>query len=111
LARAVVILGAGASADFGVPTLASVFRDLRARLYLNANPAVLNRLNELFWAPRGHTLQTADKSVTIEDMLTILRDWENEPAVPDDLKPEGVTTFRHKLYVLIERAVFQGKST
>ena len=111
MARAVVILGAGASADFGVPTLASVFKDLRARMYLTNNPPVHARLNEFFWVPRGHTVQTSDKSVTIEDMLTILRDWENEPAVPAASKPAGVTAFRRKLYVLIERAVFQGKST
>ena len=111
MARAVVILGAGASADFGVPTLATVFKDLRAQMYLVSNPAVRARLDEFFWTPRGHTLNTSDRSVTIEDMLTILRDWENEPDIPANAKPAGVTEFRRKLYVLIERAVFQGKST
>jgi len=90
MARAVIILGAGASADFGVPTLATVFKDLRAQLYLMLNPPVLSQLEQFFWTPRGHSLATSDQSVTVEDMLTILRDWENEPNVPAAAKPAGV---------------------
>src|SRR5882762_1407934 len=103
MARAVIILGAGASADFGVPTLATVFKDLRAQLYLMLNPPVLSQLEQFFWTPRGHSLATSDQSVTVEDMLTILRYCENEPNVPASAKPAQVAALLRNLYVLIER--------
>lgn len=53
VARAVVILGAGSSADFGVPTLANIFKDHHARRYLQAKSDLLGQLNEMFWQPRG----------------------------------------------------------
>ena len=34
MSKAVVILGAGASSDFGVPTLQGIFKDKWARQYL-----------------------------------------------------------------------------
>jgi hypothetical protein len=70
MANAVVILGAGASADFGVPTLRGIFKDRHARTFLNSRKTFNKRLNEIFWTPRGHTVDTSDQSLTIEEMLT-----------------------------------------
>lgn len=107
--NAVVILGAGASADFGVPTLRNIFKDPYARMYLGTNAALQKGLDELFWSPRGHTVQTSDECLTIEEMLTILRDWEQEevPKPPRAYFEE----FRRNLYHLIYHAVFCGKSS
>jgi hypothetical protein len=111
MANAVVILGAGASADFGVPTLRGIFKDRHARAFLTARRTFNRRLNEIFWEPRGHTVDTSDQSLTIEEMLTILRDWEQEPTCCDGLDAATVAALRRNLYVLIQRAVFEGKST
>ena len=109
--QAVVILGAGASADFGVPTLPSIFKDRYARQYLKHNARLTQMLEDVFWKPRGHDLDSSDKSLTIEEMLTTLRDWEQEVRLPVDLRPQNVEDFRKGLYVLIEQAVFEGKDT
>ena len=111
MANAVVILGAGASADFGVPTLRNIFKDRHARAFLRTQPDVLTNLNALFWQPRGHTIDTSEQSLTIEEMLTILRDWEQEPTWRGALDGNQVATLRRNLFVLIQRAVFVGKST
>ena len=111
MTRAVVILGAGASADFGVPTLAHIFKDRYARQYLQHRPDLREPLNNIFWHPRGHTLNTSEQSLTVEQMLTLLKDWENEEQIPEDLKPQNVSEFRRRIYVLIQRAVFEGKSS
>jgi hypothetical protein len=99
----VVILGAGTSADFGVPTLRSVFKDAYAALYLQQNPQLHKCIQSTFWGPRGCTLQSSERSLTIEEMLTILRDWEGPR--------ENFSDFRRQLYVLIYKAVFEGKSS
>lgn len=111
MSKAVVILGAGASSDFGVPTLQGIFKDKWARQYLKEDKFLDEKLNEVFWQPRGHTLETSDQSLTIEEMLTILRDWEKEPGCSEMPDPEFLKEFRHRLYVLIMRAVYEGKST
>ena len=56
MSKAVVILGAGASSDFGVPTLQGIFKDKWARQYLKPDSFLAQKLDEIFWAPRGHTL-------------------------------------------------------
>jgi len=104
-------MGAGASADFGVPTLRSVFKETHARQYLRQDEWLRTNLEETFWEPRGHTLETSDDSLTIEEMLTILRDWRLEESIPHRLTVEDQGKFCRSLYVLIERALFEGKST
>ncbi len=111
MTRAVVILGAGASADFGVPTLQNMFKDPRAVSYLKGNAALTQMLNRLFWEPRGHTLASSEKSLSIEQMLTILKDWEKTEGVREESRPQNVSEFRRGLYVLIQKAVFEGKSS
>lgn len=111
MTRAVVILGAGASADFGVPILSNMFKDSYARRYLKSKPALLEMLNKVFWGPRGHGLESSDKSLNIEQMLTILKDWEIEKGIPDTARPQNVESFRRGLKVLIYKAVFEGKSS
>lgn len=109
--KAVIVLGAGSSADFGVPTLAGLFKDRHSRAYLAADPQLRQMLTDTFWSPRGHNLETSDKSLTIEEMLTALRDWEKEENVPEEKRPPDVEEMRRKLYVLIYKAVFEGKSS
>lgn len=108
----VVILGAGSSADFGVPTLNRIFTDRQAREYLSERGELHDLLQEVFWEPRGHDLETSKDSLTVEEMLTVLRDWEAEEGeVPDGLGLPDIERFRKELYVLIQRAVFTGKSS
>lgn len=111
MTRAVVILGAGASADFGVPTLANIFKDHNARKYLQTKPDLLEMLNEMFWRPRGYGLESSDQSLNIEQMLTLLKDWEKEQAIQEKSKPQNILSFRRGLNVLIQKAVFEGKSS
>lgn len=110
MAKAVIILGAGASADFGVPVLRSVFKDRQAKRYLEENQDLHNLLRELFWDLRGCDIESSDKSLTVEEMLTVLRDWENE-ASGQCPHPDSVDRLRKGIYILIQRAVFVGKST
>jgi hypothetical protein len=109
--KLVVILGAGASADFGVPTLSQLFKDSYARQYLQQDPWLADCLNKLFWEPRGHSLETSDQSLTVEEMLTVFRDWELETNIKSALPADELARFRKSLYVLIYRALFVGKST
>ncbi len=109
--KAVVILGAGASADFGVPTLMDLFKDRHALRYLRQNQYLLDLLESVFWQPRGHSLSTSDQSLTVEQMLTLLRDMSEEPNVADILSEHNYMLFRKGLYLLIQRATFEGKST
>jgi len=104
-------MGAGASADFGVPTLRGIFKDIRAVQHLTDDNWLLKHLREIFWHPRGFDWETSERSLTIEEMLTILRDWELETAVTPKLSADELRRFRKSLYVLIFRALFVGKST
>src|SRR5437868_5858194 len=80
--KVVVILGAGSSADFGVPTLRSIFKEVMAAAYLKTDKVLNDWLQKMFWEPRGQSAATSDRSVTVEEMLTILRDWQSEASVP-----------------------------
>lgn len=111
MANAVIILGAGASADFGVPTLRGIFKDPYAQNYLKADKTLQENLERIFWRPRGYTLQTSEQSVTVEEMLTILRDWEQEAGLAERPSGEEFKDFSRRLYTLIYKAVFEGKST
>ena len=111
MTRAVVILGAGSSADFGVPTLANISKDRYARQYLRRRPELFSILNETFWQPRGHDLESSDQSLSVEQMLTLIKDWEKEERLTADSKPQQVTEFRRRLYVLIQQAIFKGKTS
>lgn len=109
LPRIVVIMGAGSSADFGVPTLRSIFKDPAATIYLKRDKKLHDWLQQVFWEPRGHTATTSDKSLTIEEMLTIIRDWQSEDEEAADLK--DIDDIRRRLYVLIYHAVYLYKSS
>ena len=111
MSNAVVILGAGASADFGVPTLRGVFKDVNAQAYLRVDPILRPKLEQFFWQPRGHSLQTSEQSLTIEEMLTLLRDRELEPSLQTRPTQAEFEDFRRRLYVLIYYAVYSGKSS
>jgi hypothetical protein len=110
--KAVVILGAGASVDFGVPPLKGLFKERYARQHLQGDAFLRNNLNNVFWRPRGHTLESSDESLTVEEMLTILRDWELETAACGKA-PDGdfCNRFRKSLYVLIKKAIYDAKNT
>ncbi len=111
MSRAVIILGAGSSADFGVPTLANLFKDAHARLYLKQNPKLSALIQTLFWEPRGHTLETSDLSISIEQMLTLVKDLEKVSKLPVNVTIQDIVLLRRKLHVLIQRAVFEGKTS
>jgi len=112
--KAVFILGAGASAPFGVPTLLNVFKDHSARAYLNENEFLRTRLACLFWRPRGHTLDTSNETLSVEEILTLVRDFEKPayafapPMLPEDGESDR---FKRDLFVLIKKAVYDHKNT
>lgn len=109
MARAVVILGAGASAPFGVPTLASLFKEPHARRHLAADALLRDGLQNVFWGLRGCNLESSHLTVTVEDILTILRDYDiHTPTIPSPLGADR-DAFRRSLYVLIKKAVFDDK--
>ncbi len=109
--KAVVILGAGASADFGIPTLGGIFKDASVLRYLQFDRSLLKHLEDVFWKPRGYDLKTAGESLTVEEMLTILRDWEREPDATVKPTANELTNFKKSLYIVIQRAVYDGKSS
>jgi hypothetical protein len=109
LPKIVVIMGAGSSADFGVPTLRSIFKDPSATAYLKRDKTLYDWLQKVFWGPRGHSVATSERSVTIEEMLTIIRDWQSEDKDATDLK--DIDDIRRRLYVLIYHAVYLYKSS
>jgi len=112
-ASAVIILGAGSSAAFGVPTLRNLFLDDNAQTYLGNHSWLRNQLQRLIWEPRGHSLATSDKSLNIEEILTLVRDsteqqWGLQPLLTDDHDRQR---FRRGLYSLIKCAVYDDKSS
>ena len=109
--KLVVILGAGASADFGVPTLRPLFREAYAVRYLAKNKWLAEHLQHIFWGPRGHTLNTSDKSLTVEEMLTLLRDWEKQSSIPKLFSTAELAKFRKSIFTLIYQALYFGKSS
>ncbi len=109
LPKIVVVMGAGSSNDFGVPTLRSVFKDPSALAYLRRDKKLHDWLQPVFWEPRGHSYGSSDYSVTVEEMLTILRDWKREKPDAADLKE--FDDMLRRLYVLIYHAVYVSKSS
>lgn len=110
--RSVIILGAGASAPFGVPTLCHLFQDKHSRLYLLKNPSFKEILNKVFWNPRGLDIDSSHLGLTLEEILTVIRDYEKHTfnAAPN-ISITNVANFRKHLYALSKHAVFDGKSS
>lgn len=108
---AVVIMGAGASVDFGVPTLRGLFKDVQAQRYLQRDAVLRGRLEQYFWGPRGQTLETSDEGLTIEEMLTFIQDWEQEAGIERRPARQECDDFKKRLYILIHDAVFTSKSS
>jgi hypothetical protein len=111
MSKALIILGAGASAAFGLPVLRHLFQDGNARRYLSEDTFLDNQLQELFWAPCGATLETSHESLTVEDILTILRDSEKQSYDMPLLLGPDLDQFRKSLYILIKKAIYDGKSS
>ena len=89
-----------------------MFKEKQARKQLKKDTFLNERLHEWFWEPRGHRLESSDESLTVEEILTVLRDWENEDADCGQAPShELCARFRKGLYVLIKRAIFDGKNT
>ena len=109
LPKIVVIMGAGSSADFGVPTLKGVFKDPSAFAYLRRDNKLHDWIQRVFWEPRGHFYGSSDYSLTVEEMLTILRDWKREK--PDAPELAEFDDMLRRLYVLIYHAVYMSKSS
>ncbi len=109
--EAVVVLGAGSSADFGVPTLKGVFKDFAARRYLTKNAELDDFLSEYAWKLRGVNADSSDRSLNIEEILTLLRDWEFDKSLGVDIDSDTITAVRRHVYQLLFRAVFMYKDT
>src|SRR3954451_1488369 len=104
--KSVVILGAGASAGFGVPTLRNLFKDVHARRYLQQNRELRSQLDSLIWSPRGLDLEQSHLGLTVEDILTLIRDSERQQyGLPILLDTKTRDAFRKNLYALIKRAI------
>ncbi len=108
LPKIVVIMGAGSSADFGVPTLRSIFKNSEAAAYLRRD-ATLHNGPEGFLEPAWTFCGNVGQSLTIEEMLTIIRDWQGEDKDAADLR--DIDDIRRRLYVLIYHAVYLNKSS
>ncbi|MCH8911787.1 MAG: hypothetical protein IH867_13765 [Chloroflexi bacterium] len=112
MTTAVVVLGAGASADFGVPTLKEMFGDPHAQEYLlEVNRPLRSMLENIFWAPRGYGLATAANSLTVEQMLTILKDIEVNRDQVGSLLPSATRLVRRGLYSLIKKSIFDDRNS
>lgn len=114
MSQVVIILGAGASAEFGLPTMVSIFKDAAVRGYLEKTENLLEILRRVFWQPHKLTLKSAHKGLNIEQMLTYLKDTETEQqdtVSPSGLSQQEIDNLRRGLYVIIQRAVFEGKSS
>ena len=110
--KAVFILGAGASAPFNVPTLMGLFLEYHARIHLKKDTFLNDKLHEIFWKPRGYDLDTSNQCLSVEEILTLIRDHENEIyGVPPLLPQEETERFRRSLYVLIKKAIYDGKNS
>lgn len=109
---AVVILGAGASAGFGVPTLRYLFQNAEAREQLAQDRFLARKLENVIWKPRGIDLDTSHLGLTVEEILTMIRDAESdEIPLPRLLSPRDAPKFRRSLYVLIKKAIYDNKSS
>lgn len=109
--KATVIIGAGASAPFGVPTLRGLFKDSRARKHLENDSFLRSHLETHFWEPRGVNIESSPNSLTVEEILTILRDSENDDYRSSPILGDDIGRFRKSLYLMIKKAVFDGKSS
>src|SRR2546428_3512321 len=109
--KAVFVLGAGASAPFGVPTLVRIFQDPQARAYLRRERFLGDALNRLFWRPRGHNLETSHLSLSVEEILTIVRDYEHQAYGLRPLLGTESERFVRCLYIAIKKAIYDGKNT
>ena len=77
MTKAVVILGAGASKGLGLPLLSKVFADPEVRSYLEKDATELAEfLRNFIWEPRGLTIDSSDRTLNIEEILTLLRTWQ-----------------------------------
>lgn len=109
-----IILGAGASIDFGLPVLAKIFEDASVKQYLEENRWLHRILSDIFWQPRRLKLESSHQGLNIEEMLTYLKDIETthgNSLLLKELDRQDIANIRRGLYVVIERAVFEGKSS
>lgn len=109
MASAVFVLGAGSSAPFGVPTLAQIFQDYSARRHLENDSFLRGKLLDLFWRPRGCDLTTSHLSLSVEEILTLVRDHEKQTYGAPQILEDESERFRRSLYVLIKKAVYDDK--
>jgi hypothetical protein len=88
-----------------------VFKDPFATRQLDRDEFLRTKLNEIFWAPRGLTLDTSERGPNVEEILTMLRDSERQTYGLAKLLGDELPRFRRALYVLIKTAVYDGKSS
>jgi hypothetical protein len=78
---------------------------------LKVDPFLADRLHTLFWEPRGRSLETSNETISVEEILTLVRDYEKQSYPLPPLLGSETEQFRRSLYVLIKKAVYDGKNS
>jgi hypothetical protein len=108
LPKIVVVLGAGASAGMGLPVLGKVFNDQAVRDYLANEARELREfMEEFIWGPRGVDIGAADSCLNIEEVLTLLREWERAAIPPINVNRN--LEVQKQLLSCVHKAVYTGK--
>ncbi|MBC8066291.1 MAG: hypothetical protein H7Y17_15785 [Chlorobia bacterium] len=108
--KLMVILGAGASAGMGLPMLGQIFKDKEVARYLTTNAHTFLRfLEDYIWQPRGVTIHESDSSLNIEEILTLLRQWERQEVSPLSIEENRV--IQRQLLGCVPKGVYTEKGS
>lgn len=106
--RVVVILGAGASVSAGLPSLAGVFEDESVKAYLASDGRDFEIfLRKYIWGPRNVTEAERWRSLNLEEVLTLLRLWEDNNQSPLNFKKNR--NYQRQLLGCVYRSVYMDK--
>ena len=104
-----VILGAGASVSSGLPSLGGIFADEAVMRYLKSDGLpFLKFLEQFVWSPRQIGESDRWKGLNLEEVLTMLRLWENDDQSPLNWKKNR--SFQKHLLGCVYNSVFVDKS-
>lgn len=108
MSNLVVILGAGASKGIGLPLLSEIFTDQPVRDYLHNNARdLLEFLEEIIWLPRSLNQDSSSEGLNIEEVLTLLKQWEDANSSPISLTLNR--ELQRQLFGCIVEAVYRNK--
>jgi hypothetical protein len=107
--KVVVVLGAGASVSAGLPSLAGIFEDTSVKEYLSTDALkFFDFLERYVWAPRGIAESERWRSLNLEEVLTMLRLWENDNQSPINFAKNR--KYQRQLLGCVYQSVFVGKT-